>query len=186
MQLGEKIRQLMPGQLWRHNEAGDLPNDGTGNIDADALQTLIDANKGRRGFTYTHHNPKRGQNLELIRWANLKGFTVNLSANNPAHADAIANLRAGPVCVTVPEEYWAESNTGTTPEGRTIVRCPAETTDRVTCKDCGYCQKGNRKGIVGFSFHGKRKNKARKAADEFTVIQWQSSDGSPRQSEGAR
>ena len=46
------IRALPPGQLWRHNQAGDLP--GIGNrISARGLGALVEANRGKRGFTYS-------------------------------------------------------------------------------------------------------------------------------------
>src|SRR5215472_8094922 len=47
------IAALPAGQFWRHNQAGDLP--GAGDlIDVDALGQLVEANRDRRGFTYTH------------------------------------------------------------------------------------------------------------------------------------
>jgi hypothetical protein len=57
----DKVRALPRGQLWRHNQAGDLP--GTGDtLDVPALLELVAANKGRRGFTYTQAfgDPARG------------------------------------------------------------------------------------------------------------------------------
>ena len=47
------IYSLPVGQLWRHNQAGDLP--GIGNkIDVKQLGQLVKASEGKRGFTYTH------------------------------------------------------------------------------------------------------------------------------------
>ncbi len=49
----ESIASLPEGQLWRHNQAGDLPGMNL-EIDRIMLADLVDANKGRNGFTYTH------------------------------------------------------------------------------------------------------------------------------------
>ncbi len=43
-----------------------------------------------------------------------------------------------------------------TPDGNLVVICP-NTTDNVTCKDCGLYQIATRKTIVGFPAHGVRK-----------------------------
>lgn len=48
-----KIAALPSGQLWRHNQAGDLAGINH-NIDSLALSQLVTANAGKRGFTYTH------------------------------------------------------------------------------------------------------------------------------------
>jgi hypothetical protein len=73
------INRLPKGQLWRHNVAGDLPGDGE-TIDPYALGQIVKANRGRKGFTYTHkHSP------DAIQWAKHAtdwGFTVNLSADD--------------------------------------------------------------------------------------------------------
>ena len=69
------IAALPDGQLWRHNQAGDLPQtDGT--VDAVKLGQLVAANTGRRGFTYSHHRDTAS--INWIRHANAWGFTVNL------------------------------------------------------------------------------------------------------------
>ena len=49
----DDIRSLPVGQFWRHNEAGDLPGQGD-QLDIKKLEALVDANKGKSGFTYTH------------------------------------------------------------------------------------------------------------------------------------
>jgi hypothetical protein len=82
--------------LWRHNQAGDLPQ-VDGSIDAVKLGQLVAANTGRRGFTYSHH--RDAASIAWIRHANAWGFTVNLSANDLNDADALADHAAGPVVV---------------------------------------------------------------------------------------
>jgi hypothetical protein len=61
----EQVRRLPKGQLWRHNQAGDLPGDGT-YIDSDALRALVEANRGKRGFTYTHYKVYCEDTLEFF------------------------------------------------------------------------------------------------------------------------
>ena len=153
----DEISRLPDGQLWRHNQAGDLP--GLGDyINPAAMQLLIDANKGRRGFTYTH-KPATAENLELIRAANAAGFTVNLSANNLAHADALAETGAGPVVTVLPTNAPAKT---TTPAGRPVITCPAQTRDDVSCADCQLCARADRPTIIGFLVHGTGAKKAEK------------------------
>ena len=143
-----KIKSFPAGQLWRHNQAGDLP--GVGNkIDATALSELSAANIGKRGFTYTH-KPPTGDNLTALRAANAAGFVVNLSANSVAHADALAKLGL-PVAAVVPND---SPDRFTTPDGNRVVICPAQRVDGLSCDKCRLCAKGNRGFIVGFKPHG--------------------------------
>ena len=80
-----KVRELPDGQLWRHNEAGDLPGKGE-EIDEMMLDELIEANRGRFGFTFTHKTSE--ENFAALQYANLEGFTVNLSADTLEEADS--------------------------------------------------------------------------------------------------
>lgn len=148
------IASLPDGQVWRHNQAGDLPSDGE-RIDTDALALLVEANQGRRGFTYTHHKPE-GDNAFAIASANALGFTINLSADSVSEADALADLGIAPVVVVLPKD--ATENTKT-PGGRTVVVCPATQRDGVSCATCQLCQR-QRSSIVGFPAHGTRAKKA--------------------------
>lgn len=159
----DKIRSLPADQVWKHNQAGDLP--GTGNrIDPEGLASLVEANRGKRGFTYSH-KPILGDgntqtsNRASIRWANREGFTVNLSGNNPAHADALADSQAGPVVCMLPEGAPLTSHT---PKGRRIIVCPAQRDDLpgMTCAKCQLCVRADRSVIVGFLAHGSARKKA--------------------------
>lgn len=146
----DAIAALPDGQLWRHNQAGDLPQvDGT--IDPALLGDLVAANIGKRGFTYSHH--RDAESINWIRHANQWGFTVNLSANDLHDADALADADAGPVVVVLPSTQT--SNT-TTPKGRPVIVCPATQRDDVSCATCQLCQR-QRAAIVGFPAHGTRK-----------------------------
>jgi len=146
----DQVAQLPAGQLWRHNQAGDLPKTG-GTIDAAKLGQLVAANAGRRGFTYTHH--RDAESINWIRHANAWGFTVNLSANDLHDADRLADHAAGPVVVVLPS---TQTKNTTTPAGRAVVICPATQRDDVTCASCQLCQR-QRSTIVGFPAHGTRR-----------------------------
>jgi len=152
------IRKLPAGQLWRHNQAGDLvPMPGTGTIDRDILSKLVASNKGKRGFTYTHHNVLQNeQNRQAVADAVKEGFVINLSANNLRHADALADLGIAPVCTVLPANVMQNT---TTPAGRKVVICPAVTRDDVSCETCGLCAR-LREAIIGFPAHGPSKARA--------------------------
>jgi hypothetical protein len=144
----KQVRSFPAGQLWRHNQAGDLPGVGD-KVDAKALRELVDANAGKRGFTYTHKPLSLG-NLSAIRSANKRGFVVNLSANSVPHADRLAKTGL-PVAAVVPQN---SPDRFTTPEGNRVVICPAQRVDGLSCDKCRLCAKGNRGFIVGFKPHG--------------------------------
>ena len=170
-ELSANIRQLPAGQLWRHNQAGDLP--GRNNrINKSQLAAITAANKGKRGFTYTH-KPTLGDenkatekiaagNRAAIAAANEGGFTVNLSGNSLAHADRLAALGIGPVVSIVPLDWQGN---GETPAGRKVIQCPATAREDITCADCGLCQWKNRAAIIAFPAHGPSK----KAASEIAA-----------------
>ena len=150
-----KVRKLPDGQLWRHNVAGDLPKGVNGLIDVNALSQLVEANIGRRGFTYTHYAPE-GDNLAAIEGANRAGFTVNISANTIDEARAIRKTTSAPVVTLVSSEgrdsKWLRDGD--------VVQCPAEYRDDISCATCQLCQKADRKDIVGFTVHGTRAKSA--------------------------
>lgn len=149
----EAIRKLPEGQLWRHNEAGDLPGDDD-EIDREALRKLVEANRGKRGFTYTH-KPLTRRNAAAIRYALRNGFCVNISADSPADADAA--MDAGlPAVLVLPEDVSTKGNR--TPKGRPITVCPAVGREGVTCATCKLCAIPNRKSPVGFPAHGDRRS----------------------------
>ncbi|NCC25966.1 MAG: hypothetical protein EOM25_12365 [Deltaproteobacteria bacterium] len=148
------IRRMPAGQLWRHNSAGDLPTIDNVHIDAEALTALVKAQQGRRGFTYTHYDPRIPENAEAIRQANAGGFTINLSADTLAEADEFADLGIAPVVTTLPIEAPKSLRT---PAGRKVVTCPATYREKVTCSNCGICQQAKGRAIVGFPAHGSGK-----------------------------
>ena len=176
-----KIAALRPGRLWRYAQAGDLPGYGPA-IDGALLRELVAANTGKKAIAFTHKpvlgdDPVAAENRRLIAASAKAGFTVNLSANNPAHADKLAELGIAPVVTVLARDYarrairhrfkrrrdeWAETigewreRTASlpryTPAGRRIAVCPATYTD-ATCKSCGACA-GARDAVIGFPAHG--------------------------------
>ena len=167
-----EIKRLPKNQLWRHNQAGDLS--GTNNvIDISNLRKLVQANKGRKGFTYTHKpvllEDVKDNNLTArektilvnsnraaIESANKNGFTINLSGNNKAHADKLKQLNIAPVVTVVKSDTVGNQ---ITESGNKVVICPATYRDNVNCQSCGLCQKVERGAIVGFPSHGVSKKK---------------------------
>jgi hypothetical protein len=176
-----KVAALRPGHLWRYAQAGDLPGYGP-QIDATLLAELVAANTGKNVIAFTHKpvlgdDPIAVENRRLIAAAIKAGFTINLSANNPAHADRLAELEIAPVVTVLARDYarravrhrfkrrrdeWAETigewrgRTASlprhTPAGRRIAICPATYSD-ATCKSCGVCARV-RDAVIGFPAHG--------------------------------
>jgi hypothetical protein len=160
-QFAHAVAALPESTLWRHNQAGDLPGKGDA-IDVDALSALVNANKGRRGFTYTHKpiaGPYGARNAAAIAAANAAGFTINLSADNLSEADQLSESGIGPVVVVLPDTIQGNADIST-PAGRRVSVCPATYRDDVSCATCQLCQRQNRKSIVGFPAHGASKRKA--------------------------
>lgn len=149
-QFTASIAALPDDQLWRHNQAGDLPKKNN-SIDPVKLGQLVAANKNKRGFTYSHHHD--AESIDWIRHANNWGFTVNLSANDLIDADVLADHAAGPVVVVLPSTQTENTRT---PAGRAVVICPATQRDDVSCATCQLCQR-QRSAIVGFPAHGTRR-----------------------------
>jgi hypothetical protein len=176
-----KVAALRPGRLWRYAQAGDLPGCGA-QIDGALLQQLVAANTGKKAIAFTHKpvlggDPVAVENRHLIAAAVEAGFMVNLSADNPAHADKLAALGIAPVVTVLARAYarpairhrfkrrrdeWAETigewreRTASlpryTPAGRRIAICPATYAD-ATCKSCGACARV-RDAVIGFPAHG--------------------------------
>lgn len=147
----ESIQALPAGQLWRHNQAGDLPGNGE-LINGRMLRRLVKANTGKRGFTYTHKRPQLGNNLAHIRHANDNGFVVNLSANNLDEADMFKQHYPDlPVVSVLAQDESRRSYK--TRAGNTVVVCPATYMD-TNCAKCALCSRKDRSAIVGFPAHG--------------------------------
>ena len=148
------IASLPAGQLWRLNQAGDLPGRGE-SVNLGELRQLLRANRGKRGFSYSHKRSPEA--LAAIREANDAGLVVNLSGNSLADADALAETGAGPVVCVLPANQTQNTRT---PAGRKVVICPATQREGVSCATCQLCARGARSVIIGFPAHGTQKRKA--------------------------
>jgi hypothetical protein len=161
------ISRLYKGQVWRANQAGDLVGLADKlTIDQQALSALVTANKGKRGFTYTHYSVLGNSasslaNRYAIRNANKGGFVINLSADTYAEADAMQAMRLAPVVVLQTEDA---PKIDFTPQGNKVITCPATYKDGVTCASCKLCAVplDKRQVIIGFPVHGTKKKAAQK------------------------
>jgi hypothetical protein len=173
-----KVTALRPGRLWRYAQAGDLPGYGPV-IDGALFHELVAANSGKNAIAFTHKpvlgdDPVAVENRRLIAAAVKARFTVNLSADNPAHADRLAELGIAPVVTVLARAYarravrhrfkrkrdewaetigdWRDRTALLPPAGRRIAICPATYSD-ATCKTCGACARV-RDAVIGFPAHG--------------------------------
>jgi hypothetical protein len=168
--LCDQVRALPADETLRYGQAGDLP--GVNNeVDGQELFDLVAAARGLDILAYSH-KPVLGSdriaraNRRIIEKAVGKGFLINLSGNNLAHADRLASLDLAPVTAILPRAYHRDEVKETvsqfrdrivdlpthTPAGRRIAICPATYTD-TTCIDCQACGK-MRDAIIGFPAHG--------------------------------
>ena len=148
--LCEFVASLPKRQLWRHNQSGDLPHQD-GIIDSDLMVQLINANQGRRGYTYTHHTLNH-ENIGTLQLTNALGFTVNASTESLEAADA-AMAHGLPAVAVVPSDAVLPERT---PAGHKAVLCPAQSRD-VSCAECGLCAQADRTCVVLFQAHGTAK-----------------------------
>lgn len=150
-----EIKKLPRNQLMRVNTAGDLPHNNQ-KIDNEFLGNLTNAGNGKNLFTYTHHkvlgnDETAVSNRNAVKEANEKGFTINLSGNNPDNADELKALNIAPVVSIVPTN---SPNSFFTKAGNKIIVCPAQQRENVTCASCRLCQNSKRSVIIGFKAHG--------------------------------
>lgn len=141
------IGNLPSKQVWRHNQAGDLPHI-LGDINPNMMAHLVVANTGKRGYTYTHHT-LNAHNVEILQRANRQGFTINVSTESLASADdAIA--QGLPAVTVVANNQPVPTHT---PAGHKVVVCPAQERD-TNCAECKLCAQANRTCVVAFKAHG--------------------------------
>lgn len=168
------------GTLGRWNIAGDLPGKKD-KLDRSKVIRLAQANSEAkaRWFTFTHYpvracdvrattNPAQRRiiarhNRAVIRDAIAIGFAINVSANSPKHAAALASM--GFDVASVAPMDWA--GTKKLADGHIGVQCPATIPGRTTtCNTCGLCERKGRisasktRVIPMFPAHGASKRKA--------------------------
>ena len=155
----KQIESLPADQIWRHNQAGDLPGNGE-KLDSTACNDLSKSNKGKKGFTYTHYDPAIHNNSKVINSMNKSGFTVNLSGNNESHAIALKKkYKSAPVVSVVSSDHFANKKHSYKKEGVTFGRCPADYNEKVNCKKCKLCAIPQRKSVICFPAHGSGKKR---------------------------
>ena len=150
------IQTLPNRQLWRHNQAGDLPHNA-GLIDYAKIAHLVVANTGKRGFTYTHHS-LNAHNVSILSRANRQGFTVNVSTESLDRADDAMAMGLPAVAVVRNDTPVPER----TPAGNLVVVCPAQARE-VSCSECGLCSQAKRSCVVAFLAHGTQAKKVNAA-----------------------
>ena len=140
-----KIRQMPYGQLWRHNQAGDMHND------AKYVDQLISANRGRRGFTYTSWD----YTDELFIRAKREGFTINKSCYTASSAAAATSRGIPAVFSGAPVEY--KDVTAWTEFGVRFVVCPTKrkspSAKKVQCATCQLCYDRPENMVIVFPLH---------------------------------
>ena len=154
------------GRIWRYGTSGDLP--GRGNrIDHGMLAQLVDANRGKLGYTYSHKPVEPSEDVPAkmaasnrlaIRMACDGGFTISLSADGLCEADRLSRYGLPMVSLvpqSTPEKF-------VTSRGLHGIVCPAQTHD-LTCLQCKLCARPERakfkpgtpgSPLIGFRPHG--------------------------------
>jgi len=165
------FRQANPNKLWRYNVVGDLVGNKN-SIDFYKLKKLVKANNKGKVLAYTHKHNLSGtkmseDNIAHIRYANKRGFTINLSADNVSDAKILSdktNLPVATVLSVTKKMYEKLSDKekkdfGDNLSADKIVICPEQTQDKlsasktITCDTCQLCANPKRKVIVGFLRH---------------------------------
>lgn len=150
-----QVRKFVPNSLWRHNVTGDLPHI-LGDINPGMVDSLVRANRGKKGFTYTHH-VLNTHNLKVIQNANANGFTISASTESVEVADKVMTEHNIPAVAVIPStesrRFFHTEN------GRKVIVCPAKIhKGKVNCSTCGLCQQPDREFIIAFPAHGTAKN----------------------------
>lgn len=160
------IRRLPVGQLWRHNAAGDLWKPGTVTGRA-ALAQLVEANRGRKGYTYSHHR-RTPATVQAFKAATANGFTVNASCQTETEADAAMadGLRA--VFVVPSDDQRTQWETA---GGNRAVLCPAQRFDAMDCNRCRLCQSRPSNIAVVFRAHGTGRRKVEAVLRSFAEVE---------------
>jgi hypothetical protein len=148
--------KLKPGSLLRHNQAGDLPQDGNGYIQSETVKylTAIFTAAKLKAFTYTHH-VQNAFNLGIVKRCNSQGFTVNLSCDSEAQAAKRHREGYPSVCVVPSDDTRRSWET----DGVKFQTCPADLKEGVTCSTCKLCTLADRSCVVAFRAHGTGKRK---------------------------
>lgn len=124
-------------------------------IDHRALNELVRANVGKRGFTYTHY-PLTPENVHIIERAVEAGFAVNISCDSLMVSDLVSQITSAPQAVVLPSTE--KRHALETPMGKKVVVCPATYRDDMNCARCGVCADTSlQRAVIGFPAHGAKK-----------------------------
>jgi len=143
--------------------AGDIPSNNKGEISRTYIKGITEANKGLKGYTYTHNRLDIGENISLLKTANKQGFTVNISTETETAADnAVLNNLPAVIVVKSTEKRraWFTKNKNK------ILVCPAQT-NGANCIDCQLCQHRPKNLIIAFKAHGNQAKKIDKILDNL-------------------
>lgn len=163
--ISREVAALPPGALWRYAIVGDLPGVGD-DIDVAALEALVSANTGRRGFTYTHKPLRSKSVLDAVKSANQRGFTINLSADHIEDVERLRALEVAPVVVSVPSDHPERS---VTTAGTRVQVCPAQVR-AVTCATCRLCARPDRTQVVAFRAHGQMRAEINRRTRRLPIV----------------
>jgi len=157
----KEVHDLPYRALVRHNQAGDLPGDGHRTLFRDECFKLAKAFKRVLAWTYTSY-PLTAFNIETLKEMLRKGFVVNKSCYSLDQVDKAMD-EGIPATVVLPSNTM--KGKVSTPQGRTVARCPAELSKKINCGNCGgakgpLCLRPDRDFAVGFVAHGIFKKKA--------------------------
>ena len=139
----------------RLNIGGDLPGHNN-NIYKSYLDKYIQACKPLKAWTYTHYPISKGNNLQLIKQANKKGLSINVSCETEQQAlQSVDNKLLTALVVKSTEErksYKLKDIHGNTKA--TVLICPQQTSNKsITCSECMLCYKRPYNIIIGFLAH---------------------------------
>lgn len=149
-----EVSKLPDGTLWRHNSCGDLPGIDE-DVDMDMLQSLIDANHGKLGFSYTHK-----LHLAALIKANNNGLVINVSCHSIDQAASI--LDSGiPATVACKDS----SIDGSRHRGYDVKVCQ-HYMNGTQCIDCKWCATYPRTFIIAHPVHGSRSKIAAEACQD--------------------
>ena len=124
-------------------------------IDGLALYQLTRANKGRKGFTYTHYPINTHYNVQCVEAANQEGFTINVSCDSLRECDKIQDITDAPLVVVLRSD---ETRTAfRTDGGQKVVVCPTYYIPDTACDTCQLCYQSRNRAIIGFPAHGSKK-----------------------------
>lgn len=160
-ELADKLATLPTGQLWRHNVAGDLPTLADGTIDMGEMSPILYAVRVRqlKTIVYTHHMLTRS-NIERLQ--ELRSLSVNVNASCESLNQVNHALDNGINAVmVVPVGSPKREKIGNT----TLIKCPAQYLENVTCASCGLCARDRvgKRVAVTFEAHGARKGSVMEA-----------------------